>query len=120
LTPFERAAWRRTITALQDRGQLQPSDVPAIERYVRAIALARRCWDELGDDVTATGSMGQTVAHPLLDSALKAEKAAEAFAKSLGLEPAAALGRNQGGRPKGTTKPRSAPPPTVTRLRAVK
>ncbi|MGE4424985.1 MAG: phage terminase small subunit P27 family [Solirubrobacteraceae bacterium] len=121
LSPYARSVWRRTINELKDRGELRPSDASAIERYVRAVEIARACWDDIDPArLRAKGSMGQPVTDPLVDSALKAEKHAADFAKALGIEPGARLEKSKGGRPRGTTKPRSVPPPTVTPLRAVK
>lgn len=124
LNPYARAAWTRTIKQLRAQGDILPADVPAIERYVRTLAVARACWEQVSmEQLTATGSMGQPVTDPLVDSALKAEKHAAAFAKALGLEPEVRQPKNAGGRPLGSggpQRPRSAEPPLVSPLRAVK
>ncbi|MFT4034516.1 MAG: P27 family phage terminase small subunit [Patulibacter sp.] len=99
LSAHGRAAWQAAYDEIAARGPLRAADAFALERYARACAVARQCWEQVGSDLTATGSMGQPVTDPLVDSALKAEKAAEAFAKALGIEVAARIEKNRGGRP---------------------
>lgn len=121
-----RAIWRRTVTQLvADGTELRKGDVPAITRYVRALWVAEMAWIQVERDyenkgtLKGKGSMGQDVAEPLIGQALAADKHAETFAKALGLEPAARVAKNKGGRPSTRKAPRTAEPPLVAPLRAV-
>jgi P27 family predicted phage terminase small subunit len=92
-------AWNAAYAQLQQEGPLKLADEFALERYARAVSVARKCWSQLGTQLTKKGSMGQPVTDPLVDSALKAEKHAADFAKALGIEPQARVVKNTGGRP---------------------
>lgn len=92
-----RADWRRGLAALRAPS---PSDRHALERYVRAVDLARSAWAEISDDeLLVPGSKGQQVAHPMIAVALAAERDAARFGQDLGLERAAPVRRP--GRPFG-------------------
>jgi phage terminase small subunit len=75
----------RVRAELEARGAWSDTLIPAVERYARAVALARKAWTKVPDHLTAVGSTGQIVAHPLIATALNAEKAAADFGEHLGL-----------------------------------
>jgi P27 family predicted phage terminase small subunit len=94
----EAALWRRTITALRDLGMWQEHDIDAVERMVRASAIARAARERVaarlkrhGDAAAffSKGSMGQLVEHPDLAIERRARMDADVLARELGLTPAA-------------------------------
>ncbi len=95
LDPISRALWRLTIEQLTAQGTWETSDVPALERYVRAAERARWARDALPRDkdgrvvMTAKGSQHQLVQHPNIKTCREAERDAHEYAKELLLTPAA-------------------------------
>ncbi len=94
LLPESKRLWKDTIEHLRDQDTWQVSDVPALERYVRAMERARVARESLaGKDgrpvLTAVGSQGQLVQHPNVKTAREAERDANDYAQQLLLTPAA-------------------------------
>lgn len=90
-----KALWKKTIKHLEEQSTWQPSDVPALERYVRATERARLARDGLPRDdkgallLTAKGSQQQLVQHPNVKTAREAERDAHEYARDLLLTPKA-------------------------------
>ena len=80
--------WRRTIGQLKQQGTWQDSDVPTLERYVRACELARRSREHTPDHGTTRGAAGKFVEHPSIRTAREAEPDAHKYAEALLLMPA--------------------------------
>jgi P27 family predicted phage terminase small subunit len=95
LDDASRALWRLTITQLEEQGTWQVSDLPALERYIRASERARLARNALPRDrdgqvvMTAKGSQHQLVQHPNIKTCREAERDANDYAKELLLTPAA-------------------------------
>jgi hypothetical protein len=92
-----RAAWRDGCTALEVAGIDPALTIGALERYARAaarLATVEAAWAGLGSPVTATGSTGQLVAHPLLKEMRDETRAVSELAKAL--LPAQAAGWRRG------------------------
>lgn len=124
-SPAELATWRAAVAALEGRAGFSESWAPAVERYVRAVELARHAWRKVPKArKTTRGSMGQQVAHPMIAVAQKADAEAMRFGQALGLEPLPAA--RPVGRPRGAVSApdraaaASGEPAKVTRLKAVK
>ena len=83
-----RTFWRRTLGQLKAQGTWQDSDVPTLERYVRASELARRSREHTPDHGTTRGAAGQFVEHPLIRTVREAERDAHRYAEALLLMPA--------------------------------
>jgi len=94
LDETSRALWRLTIEQLETQGTWQVSDVPALERYIRASERARQARDGLPRDkdgrvvMTAKGSQHQLVQHPNIKTCREAERDANDYARELLLTPA--------------------------------
>jgi P27 family predicted phage terminase small subunit len=86
-----RRLWYGLQRHLREQGTWQPSDLGALERYVRAVLRADRARAELeqAGSLTTAGSQGQPVAHPALRIAREAERDAAEYARDLLLTPAA-------------------------------
>jgi len=89
-----KALWRKTQKQLEAQGTWQASDMPTLERYVRATERARLARDGLPTrhgkpTLTAEGSQGQLVQHPNVKTAREAERDAHEYAKDLLLTPKA-------------------------------
>lgn len=92
-----KALWKVTIAALEKQGTWTLSDLPLLERYIRAVQLertARGDMDNARDDHLARrrlahGSTGQLVAHPLEAIRQKADADAHKYADALLLTPLA-------------------------------
>ncbi len=96
LDETSRALWRLTIEQLEAQGTWESSDVPALERYIRASERARQAREDLPRDpstgrvkLTAKGSQHQLVQHPNIKTCREAERDANDYAKELLLTPAA-------------------------------
>lgn len=91
LDGVSRGLWRRTRDALIEQDSWRPSDVPLLERYVRAMETARHARDRLAaaETYVTLGSQGQLVQHPDVKTAREAERDAHEFAGALLLTPAA-------------------------------
>lgn len=93
-TPF-RALWTWTIEVLEQQGTWQASDLPALERYIRASERARLARETLPRDkdgrvvLTTKGSQHQLVQHPNIKTCREAERDANDYARELLLTPAA-------------------------------
>lgn len=81
--------WDRTMGELREQGTWRESDVPALERYIRALERARVAREAMGGELTAEGYNGNLVRHPNLRTAREAEKDARDYANDLLLTPAA-------------------------------
>lgn len=118
LSPFALNVWRQAVKVLVGKGDLVPSDRPALVRYVRTVDLANTLWDDIDPkQLRREGSQGQPVIDPVVSEALRADREAAACAKRLGLEPEARQVKNVGGRPQTRHVPKASEPP---RLQAVK
>ena len=86
-----RKLWNGVQRALREQGTFQDSDAGALERYVRALDRAIVARAELAKHgkLTATGSQGQPVPHPLLRVARESERDAHEYAEALLLTPRA-------------------------------
>lgn len=90
-----KAIWRKTIKHLEEQKTWQPSDMAALERYVRALSRARLAWSGIPRnkdgslDLTARGSQGQLVQHPNVKTARESERDAHDYARDLLLTPKA-------------------------------
>jgi P27 family predicted phage terminase small subunit len=86
--------WKKTQKQLEEQSTWHESDMPALERYVRAVERARIARDALPrtkgrQQLTADGSQGQLVQHPNVKTAREAERDAHEYAKDLLLTPKA-------------------------------
>lgn len=91
-----------------------------VARYCRAVSLSRTAWRKVPKSLTARGSMGQPVAHPMIAVAQKADAEAARFGAMLGIDLSVKRGA---GRPPGAVSApdrKGAGPAKVTSLRAVK
>lgn len=93
---MSRSLWRLTIEQLEAQGTWQTSDVPALERYIRATELARQAREALPRDpvtglakLTSKGSQHQLVPHPNIKTCREATRDANDYARELLLTPAA-------------------------------
>jgi P27 family predicted phage terminase small subunit len=83
------------VKQLEEQKTWQASDMPALERYVRATERARMARAGLpkkrggGVVLTVEGSKGQLVQHPNVKTAREAERDAHEYAKDLLLTPKA-------------------------------
>jgi hypothetical protein len=89
---------------LQERGEWRPELREPLERYVRAMAMAQRLWDELqaADGLTDRGSAGQPRVRPLVAAFVDAQRAADLLGARLGLvvaPPPRSVGRPKGSVP---------------------
>jgi len=90
-----KALWKKTQKQLEEQSTWHESDMPTLERYVRADERARIARDGLPRDkkgrpvLTTTGSQGQKVQHPNVKTAREAERDAHEYAKDLLLTPKA-------------------------------
>jgi phage terminase small subunit len=76
LEDIEKREWRAKRNILKQRGDLNDEDdscLMTLERLVRARQLLRLARMEREHQLTATGSMGQLVVHPLIGVENKAE-----------------------------------------------
>lgn len=93
LLPESKRLWKETIEHLKGQDTWAVSDVPALERYIRAMERARVARESLVKDgrpvLTAVGSQGQLVQHPNVKTAREAERDANDYAQQLLLTPAA-------------------------------
>lgn len=89
LDATSKALWTRTIEQLRAQSTWENSDAPLLERYVRALELARLCRKERGGRLTALGYRDQPVQHPLLRAEREATRDANDYAKALLLTPEA-------------------------------
>lgn len=95
LSDDAKALWRKTQKQLEEQNTWQESDMPALERYVRAMARARLAWEGIPRDkegnlnLTARGSQGQLVQHPNVKTTREAERDAQDYARDLLLTPKA-------------------------------
>ncbi len=95
LSSPSKALWQVTIEQLTEQGTWQASDVPALERYIRASERARLAREGLPRDrdgrvlMTTKGSQHQLVQHPNIKTCREAERDANDYAKELLLTPAA-------------------------------
>jgi P27 family predicted phage terminase small subunit len=81
--------WKRTLDQLSTQGTWQDSDIPALERYVRACEQARHSRAKIPAEGTTKGSQGQLVEHPAIKTAREAERDAHKYATDLLLTPSA-------------------------------
>lgn len=88
--------WRATIEQLEQQRTWAVSDLPLLERYVRAVQAERQARedmakseDQLARRRLARGSTGQLVTHPLEAIRQKADADAHKYAEALLLSPAA-------------------------------
>jgi len=90
-----KALWKKTVKQLEEQSTWQESDMPALERYVRALAKARLAWSGIPRNkdgslnLTARGSQGQLVQHPNVKTARESERDAHDYARDLLLTPKA-------------------------------
>jgi len=90
-----KALWKKTQKQLEEQSTWHESDMPTLERYVRADERARLARAGLPRDkkgkpmLVATGSQGQKVQHPNVKTAREAERDAHEYAKDLLLTPKA-------------------------------
>jgi Phage terminase, small subunit len=81
-----RRAWRAGLDALDAAGVDPALTVGALERYARAadrLAHVQATWEDAGRPVTAKGSKGQVVAHPLLRELRDETRAVQQLAEAL-------------------------------------
>jgi hypothetical protein len=86
LHPDGRRAWRGGVDALDAAGVDPALTCGALERYARAadrLAHVQATWERVGRPVTAPGSKGQTVAHPLLRELRDETRAVQQLADAL-------------------------------------
>lgn len=86
--------WRKTIKQLEEQNTWQASDMPTLERYIRATERACVAREGMVDadgkiELTCVGSKGQLVQHPNIKTAREAERDAHEYAKDLLLTPKA-------------------------------
>lgn len=82
------AVWNRVLRELRDQGTWQPSDVGALERYVRAVRRAATAQAIVAQEgLTSTGGRDQPIAHPAVRIARDAERDAAEYARDLLLTP---------------------------------
>lgn len=86
---WARNLWRKTRKQLQEQGTWQDSDVPALERYIRVLLMAKEAREQVDGKLVVRGSKEQDVAHPLLKVLRDAETDAHKYAEALLLTPAA-------------------------------
>ena len=79
--------WERTLEHLREQRTWQDSDVPLLERYVRACENARHARAKIPPEGTTRGSQGQLVEHPAIKTAREAERDAHKYAEALILTP---------------------------------
>ncbi len=89
-----KALWKKTQKQLEEQSTWRESDMPTLERYVRAMERARLAREGLPRSrgkvkLTAEGSQGQLVQHPNVKTAREAERDAHEYAKDLLLTPKA-------------------------------
>lgn len=89
-----KALWKKSIKDLEEQETWEASDVPTLERYVRATERARLAREGLPRRngvivLTDEGSKGQLVQHPNVKTAREAERDAHEYAKDLLLTPKA-------------------------------
>lgn len=92
-----KAVWKKTRSLIRRDGRWRPEYSLLLERYVRAIEVARlarariakRAEFDTDSAFTTRGSQGQLVQHPDLKTARDAEKDANEYARELVLTPAA-------------------------------
>ena len=113
--PQESPRWRQVLDQLAR--DLSPAELVAVERYVRALDMAERAWSGVPESLTALGSTGQLVAHPLVAVAQRQDAEAHKFGMALGVEPTGK--RAKAGRPTGSA-PLADLAPASKRLRALK
>ena len=95
LSAPSKALWTWTIKVLEEQGTWQASDLPALERYIRASERARLARESLPRDkdgrvlLTTKGSQYQLVPHPNIKTCREAERDANDYARELLLTPAA-------------------------------
>ena len=91
LDRVSRKRWNLTIEQLVGQGTWADSDVPLLERYVRALEVGRlarariagRAKRNPSEAYTTRGSQGQLVQHPDLTTAREAERDANDYATDL-------------------------------------
>ena len=103
LTPEALEDWTVAVEDLLARGILREAHRPALERYIRAVDLARQAWAAIPKRlvIRGSGTSKHRVAHPAAMLALRAEDAALRYGQALQLDPASSRKRNPGGRPQG-------------------
>lgn len=92
-----KAVWKKTRSIIRRDERWRPEYSLLLERYVRAIEVARLARTRIAERAkvspdaayTTRGSQGQLVQHPDLKTARDAEKDANEYARELGLTPAA-------------------------------
>lgn len=92
-----KAVWKKTRAILRKDSRWRPEYSLLLERYVRAIEVARLARTRIAERAvtdpttayTTRGSQGQLVAHPDLKVAKEAERDANEYARELVLTPAA-------------------------------
>jgi P27 family predicted phage terminase small subunit len=89
-----RRLWLATQRALRRQGTWQDSDAVTLERYVRAVVLARSARETADANPFVPGSRGQLVAHPGLKVAREAAQDASRYAAELLLTPQARVRHN--------------------------
>jgi phage terminase small subunit len=101
LDSASKALWTKTRDGLKVARRWRPEYSPLLERYVRALEVARvirgriakRAKADPGSAYTTTGSQGQLVQHPDVKTARDAERDADKYAAELMLTPAAQASR---------------------------
>lgn len=91
LTPRLVDEWKLVWSYLDETGRGHRVDAALVEAYVGALHLAGRAREEhaaLGAPLTAQGSTGQPVEHPLLRLQREAMRDAAKYATTLGISPA--------------------------------
>ena len=81
--------WRGARAQLERQGTWQESDLPCLERYVRAVERAAEARRTAEAEPLVVGSTGQPVAHPMFQVARQAELDAHKYATALLLTPEA-------------------------------
>jgi len=84
-----KTAWRQIVPALNDIGMLDRVDGPALEALCIQIGVMREAAAGLAKakKLTATGSQGQLVRHPLIDVLNQAQGAVRQWCERFGLDP---------------------------------
>lgn len=92
LPEVARLQWDHVAAGLRRMEIAGPVDMAVLEAFCMAYALMREAHDRVAaEGMTATGSMGQPVAHPMLAVAAKARGQIGTLGAQLGLTPAARL-----------------------------